>query len=366
MLKAISLACLGPAVTNSGIYPYKLIRQEPSPKNGSHVPAGTAPEATIKAEFTPNPQDRVPPTVGTVESHISIKRRGDLEQMEWSHADEKLWHPVFVAKSDAFFFVGYGASRTVERQDKSNSAARESSAFIRAQRVKSLFEEDYPLVPLESWLPQLEKDNKNHYRQVAYLMNQAVGKGHYQFTGRLENGEYLFEQRRLSVPFRALSDGYRAFLGWLGDLLYHICRTCPPDKDLIANRGIVLVDEIDLHIHPKWQMQFLPILARTLPNIQFIVTSHSPLIVGSLEWMNIIVMSRRKGQSSTPVRIHAAVHGLDADQVLLTDFFGLDSTRASSKARRLKKLSLRARTGDSDAAERLLQEMSRGAEIEGD
>ena len=122
-----------------------------------------------------------------------------------------------------------------------------------------------------------------------------------------------------AVP--ALSDGYRAFLGWVGDLLYHISVTCPPGKKLIDNRGIVMVDEIDLHLHPKWQMTILPTLARELPNIQFIVTSHSPLIVGSLEWMNILLMKAGANQSSEPARVEWAVHGLDADQVLLTDFF---------------------------------------------
>jgi hypothetical protein len=63
-----------------------------------------------------------------------------------------------------------------------------------------------------------------------------------------------------------------------------------------------------------------------------------------------------------PRRIPHAVHGLDADQVLLTKFFGLPSTRVSSKEKKLKSLSALARSGDQDAAEELLFEMSRGTE----
>ena len=159
-----------------------------------------------------------------------------------------------------------------------------------------------------------------------------------------------------------MSDGYRAFLGWLGDLLFHVCETCPSGKKLKENKGIVMVDEIDLHLHPKWQMTVLQTLAKELPNIQFIVTSHSPLVVGSLEWMNIIVMKPGTKQSSTAKRIEWAVHGLDADQVLLTDFFGMDSTRAPGKKRTLKELTLRARKGDTEAAKELLEQMSRGVE----
>jgi predicted ATP-binding protein involved in virulence len=361
LLKAIALACLGPAVSNSGIYPYRLVRREPTKRSGASQ-KGNGEYAILDASFTPHPQDRVPAGIRKVESKITIERKGDLEQMQWSHADEKTWHPIFLSESAAFFFVGYGASRTVERRERSNPASRQSSAFVRAQRVKSLFEEDYPLVPLESWLPEWLSRNKGRYTQVTHLINRTVGSNHYHFTGEMDQGEYLYAYKRLQVPFRALSDGYRAYLGWLGDLLFHVCTTCPSGTKLVENRGIVLIDEIDLHIHPKWQMTVLPRLARELPNIQFIVTSHSPLIVGSLEWMNIVVMCPGRNQASSPRRIPFAVHGLDADQVLLTRFFGLQSTRVEGKGRRLKALSLEAREGDPRAAAELLKEMSRGME----
>jgi predicted ATP-binding protein involved in virulence len=189
-----------------------------------------------------------------------------------------------------------------------------------------------------------------------------MGKGHYTFSGAMQEREFVFERGGLKVPFPAMSDGYRAYLGWLGDLLYHVCMTCPSGKKLVENKGIVMVDEIDLHLHPQWQLTVLPTLAKALPNIQFIVTSHSPLIVGSLEWMNIILMSPGTKQSSRPERIQFAIHGLDADQVLLTEFFGLESTRVAGKKRQLKNLTLQAREGDAGAAKKLLDEMSRGLE----
>jgi len=178
----------------------------------------------------------------------------------------------------------------------------------------------------------------------------------------MEDGEYLFERGGLRVPFPALSDGYRAFLGWAGDLLYHVCMTCPSGKKLVENCGIVMIDEIDLHLHPEWQMHILPTLANALPKIQFIVTSHSPLIVGSLEWMNILTMQPEPGEASRIERISQPVHGLDADQVLLTGFFGLKSTRAQGRDRSIKSLSLLASTGDPDAARQLLAVMSQGGE----
>lgn len=355
LLKAIALAALGPAVGDSGIFPYRLIRQEPFSSSRSQPH-----EAIIEASFTPNEQDKT--SAKCVKSQITVTRRGDLESIRWTHKNDKPWNPIFSSSSDAYFFVGYGATRRVEKTNRVDMGSRKYSAYVRAQRVLSLFEESYSLIPLNSWLPDLQQRNPGRFKQVATLINQLMGPGHYSFTGEMEEREYLFERNGLKVPFPALSDGYRAFLGWVGDLLYHVCETCPSGQKLKGNKGIVIVDEIDLHLHPKWQLTVLSTLSIHLPNIQFIVTSHSPLIVGSLEWMNIIAMLPGENESSIAQRIEWPVHGLDADQILLTDFFGLKSTRAPSKKRTLKELTLKAREGDTKAAKQLLEEMSKGAE----
>lgn len=352
LLKAIALAALGPAAGRSGIYPYRLVRRESGQR-------GLKP-SVLKASFTTHRQDHC--DFLSIDSHVEVLPEGDLELLEWKHKDEKSWHPVFSSHSDAFFMVGYGASRRVSKASRVEQNVKSSP---RAARIMGLFEEDYALRPLNTWLPRYKESTKLHgrYVQVQHLINRILGRGGWPFTGRQDKeGEYLYGKRGPKVPFPALSDGYRAFLGWLGDLLYHVCETCPSGKKLVENQGIVMVDEIDLHLHPKWQMTVLQTLAKHLPNIQFIVTSHSPLVVGGLEWMNIIAMKPGIRQSSKAVRIEWSVHGLDADQVLLTDFFGMNSTRAPGKSRTLKELSLKARGGDSEAANDLLVEMSRGAE----
>ncbi len=352
LLKAIALAALGPAVGRSGIYPYKLLRREAGQKELKR--------AVLQADFTTHEQDHAP--FATIESRIEVIPEGDLELLEWTHPDEKAWHPVFSSKTDAFFVVGYGATRRVSKSRRIEQSSRSSP---RAARVMGLFDEDFTLRPLNAWLPEYKADKrlKGRYTQAVDLINTLVGKGNWEFTGKQdEEGEYVFGKKGVEVPFPALSDGYRAFLGWLGDLLYHVCETCPDGKRLIENKGIVMVDEIDMHLHPKWQMTVLQSLAKALPNIQFILTSHSPLIVGALEWMNIILMKPGTKLSSTAKRIEMPVHGLDADQVLLTEFFGMESTRAPGKKRQLKELSLKARDGDTEAAKQILVEMSKGME----
>ena len=133
----------------------------------------------------------------------------------------------------------------------------------------------------------------------------------------------------------------------------------------MESRGIVLVDEIDLHLHPKWQMQVIRTVARALPKMQFVFTSHSPLVAGSLEWMNIITLKVGATTNRTIAkRLKQSIHGLDADQILVSQFFGLESTMAGAKRRQLEDITDQIRAGDKSAALQLIRQMSSGTEVE--
>lgn len=368
-LRAVALACLGP-VANS-IKPERLVRREPGApsviKRLLRVRAPDLPStrSIIKGKFVPNAQDEIDNK--SFSSTIRIDREQDYEEIRYldrsgkATRGEKEWHPIFSEESEALFFVGYGANRRSEDKETLSRSSKGAS-HARARRVLSLFDEAYSLVPLSLWLPRVQATNKGRFSQVMDLLRAIAGEEHYHMTDRMEGGEYLFERERLLVPFPALSDGYRAFYGWLGDLLYHVTQTAPRGKKLIDNHGIVMIDEIDLHLHPSWQMEVLPRLSRALPNIQFITTTHSPLIVGSLQWVNLVTLQPGDAQSSTLERRQVPVHGLDADQLLVTPLFGLNGTRVPTKAARLRDLRDKARLGDEQASLLMMQEMRTGSE----
>lgn len=352
VLRAIALAGLGPAVRDAGIFPYSLVRRSST---------GVAERAQIIAHLISHPQDRMP--APDFHSMIDVARRGEIEQLAFVKEGEDEWDALWESSNDSFFMVGYGATRRVDRPDDFNLGARMKASLPRAQRVMGLFQDAYSLIPLGSWLPAYESRNKGRYVQVVDLLNRILAGSEYRFTGKLDGGDYLFSGRGADIPFQALSDGYRALIGWVADLLYHVCSTCPNGKKLVDNCGIAMVDEVDLHLHPGWQMRIVETLAKTLPNVQFIFTTHSPLVVGSLEWLNVVVMRSRRGRVVAE-RVQQAIHGLDADQLLLTDLFGLQSTRAASKRKQLRALSEKAFAGDLDAATRVLRELHRGQEGE--
>ena len=96
-----------------------------------------------------------------------------------------------------------------------------------------------------------------------------------------------FTENEIIVHFEALSDGYRAYIGWITDLLYHMMDVSK-GKNIGNLKGVVMVDEIDLHIHPSWQKTIIEQVARAFPNLQFIFTTHSPIVAGSVSSQNLI------------------------------------------------------------------------------
>ena len=120
-----------------------------------------------------------------------------------------------------------------------------------------------------------------------------------------------------------LSDGYKIVLVLVLNLVSRILEANGglPDatpRSLLASDGIVLIDEIDLHLHPTWQQRIVGDLTRTFPNIQFIVTTHSPQVVSSVRGTSVFLVTDGEMQ---PLGTGRQTCGLDANQ-LLTDVFG--------------------------------------------
>jgi predicted ATP-binding protein involved in virulence len=86
-----------------------------------------------------------------------------------------------------------------------------------------------------------------------------------------------------------LSDGEKCLLALAGDLARRLA-IANPDRNYnpLQGSGVVLIDEIELHLHPKWQRAIIPNLKKTFPNCQFIITTHSPQVISDLKWVHLL------------------------------------------------------------------------------
>src|SRR5258708_6768048 len=137
-LQAAALLCLGPAVRSSGIYPYYFVRRNASNDNAARSQESSA---DLSAVLRLHPQDGRS-VDASLPSTLAIKRRGDLEEMDWAGKKNEQWSLIYKADSSAFFAVGYGANRRTERSERADLGSRQKTSFARAQRLQSLFEDD--------------------------------------------------------------------------------------------------------------------------------------------------------------------------------------------------------------------------------
>lgn len=133
------------------------------------------------------------------------------------------------------------------------------------------------------------------------------------------------------IPIEALSQGMTSLLGWVGiflQRLYEVNAGKPGVTDPTQEYALVLMDELDAHMHPAWQLSLVAGLKTIFPNVQFIVSTHSPLIVGGLNTEEVIRFDRdtKAGGQIEVVPVDPDMMLGRADQILTGDLFGLDST----------------------------------------
>ena len=289
---------------------------------------------------------------------------GHIEELELLPSKGKVPFGIYEDDSPAFLVVGYGVNRKVEETVNFGFKENARRRRLRYQRVASLFEDNYGLVPLQSWLPEMQKSNPGRYKQVVNLIN-LISPDDMEFAGKFYEDEFYFNFRETEMPFGSLSDGYRHFIGWIADLLYHICMGAPRGKKLLDNHGLVLVDEIDLLLHPEWQRTVLQSLSEILPNLQFVFTTHSPIVASSVESRNIFVMETAADGSALIKQYDETIYGMTSEQVLLSSYFGLNTTRPESFVKdEIEPLSDKAIEGDQQAALEFMEKLAKPFEVD--
>ena len=356
VLRAIALGTLAPVLAvGSGYVPYALVRR---------VQKRQAEKATVNARVILHAQDGFgQEDEEEVSATLVAPSRGFTDRflLEGLPPWQDRMHDE---ESPAFLVLGYSATRRVE-SGSSSASHRAKERVLRYRRVAGLFEEHMSLMSLSAWLPRLRHENPSRHREVVGLMNQLLPDMELlEKSDESEEPECLFRRAGSVLPYPALSDGYRAFISWVGDLLYHL-HTGAHQEKLVDLRGIVLVDEVDLHLHPEWQQHIVPTLSRVLPRLQFILTSHSPLVVGTLSSRNVLWLEEQVQPDKTRVTQVVVpdeeLYGLSADQILTSESFGLESTRDERFFEQLKDAAMQARDGGAEHALRFMRMVAGGA-----
>lgn len=109
---------------------------------------------------------------------------------------------------------------------------------------------------------------------------------------RFEMDIHDAEGQRIRVPAKWLSQGYQTLIAWLADVVGQILLEAGEPVDAAEMEGLVLIDEIDLHLHPTWQLRLIPALKAVFPKLQFIATTHSAMVLPALAAEEVILLSQ--------------------------------------------------------------------------
>lgn len=208
--------------------------------------------------------------------------------------------------------LGYGATRLLPKKPS-------SSLDVGFGRIENLFDAFVPLIDAQSWLMRLKQRT---FDDTAIILKDLLNLDEQTKMIR-STGEVWIKTPGSKTSLKNLSDGYQAIVAMTVDILDVLSRIWPR---LSEAEGIVLIDELDAHLHPTWQMKIVGSLRKALPGVQFIATTHQPLCLRGLMKGEVIVMQRTKGGLVEPLTNLPSPQDFRVDQLLTSEFFGMNST----------------------------------------
>lgn len=154
------------------------------------------------------------------------------------------------------------------------------------------------------------------------------------------------------LPVSMLSDGVRAVVAMVADLAWR-CAKLNPQMGALAQlqtEGIVFIDEVDMHLHPKWQQTVVGTLRKAFPQVQFILTTHSPQVLSTVESKNIRVLFQTSQGDSEVLLPTQEVKGIES-AVALNDVMGVNPVPPVPEAQWIADYTVKIENGSHEDAE---------------
>jgi len=251
---------------------------------------------------------------------------------------------IWSSAAAGWFSCGYGPFRRVFG---ASPEAMQQMVAPSTARFATMFQEAASLAEADRWLRDLkykELENKQAEKEqleiVLSLLKDELMPNQLTVARVDSDGLWLRDRNGIELAWNEMSDGYRAALALLTDIVRHLINAYgvagltdrdPEGRLFIKRSGVVLIDEIDAHLHPEWQREIGFWLKRHFPNIQFLVTTHSPIICQAADPNGLFVLPE-PGSDATPCPLsdeeYRKVIASRPDTILLTSAFGLKNTRS--------------------------------------
>lgn len=253
-------------------------------------------------------------------------------------------NPEFVGDHEPTMpLMAFGARRFFDKPQKRRSPAA---------KVKTLFEPTAHLHHPGDWLQDLPDHDFN---TIARAMREVLTLQPDDTIGRYADGRLFVRAHGRESPLENLSDGYRSLFAMVIDIMREMTESW---GNLEGANGLALIDELEVHLHPRWKMRVVSAFRRSMPNVQFFMTTHDPLCLRGMRDGEVHVLFRNDEQQIEEIRDLPNIQGLRAEQLLTSDYFGLASTSDPELEADLDAFAFASAAGDSDLVARSLGSLS--------
>jgi predicted ATPase len=390
LLQSIALAASGPDRANQlvdvGSLPRRKRREEPSEAVISAVfelgsvthPLREYPGLSTKPEAPP-----------VIESTLEIPQRWRVFKGKSRYTNiEAGDDPLRTVRAEAlpFWFVaGYGPIRMFPKL--TNGESNTDTSVENLFNSGSLLSREQSNIPVGSLV---EHYSKTLSLSLSFMLPKLGGiaygiqgsKPGESLIASLTPLEFDTSEGAVGLPVEWLSQGYQTTIAWISDLitrLFHEAKTkektspgwpFPTMEEISWNEhleGLVLIDEIDLHLHPKWQAEIVTRLKELFPRLQFIVTTHSPMVLPGCEQDEILI-ARQNGVGEVIFEQATEAPALMTGSEIYKTFFGLDKLYPNKLGEDLQRYGYLTsnpyRTDQEEAEMHQLQERLKAANVD--
>ena len=243
---------------------------------------------------------------------------------EWGY-DKGVWSFRQDEEMKFLEIYGYGVSRKIGSNGDSNDEKTLGGNAL------TLIHKDKHIADLTDWLFQLNFASKNSENKttqtkatdrIAHIKNLILSEifpdiSNLRFTTTDDLKNHLeFQTKDGWFQLHELGYGYQTTLAWIFDLSKKMMERYPESKQPLREPAVVLIDEIDLHLHPSWQRRIINYLSDNFTATQFIVTTHSPHVLQELKEVNLVQLKCENGATKIICRPNSSFQGWTIEEIL--------------------------------------------------
>lgn len=227
--------------------------------------------------------------------------------------------PPAVLRIEGNAFVGTIEERANVLAYGSRRYFKKRTRRTRIGGVKGLFDSSWLLPHPDEWVNSLPPGD---FPTIAKSLHDILLLADDAYLKKEPREPVVIVRGDTETPIARHSEGYRSIFGTTVDML----RGLMGGTDLLDAEGVVLIDEIETHLHPRWKLRLMTALRRALPRVQFIVTTHDPLCLRGMGKGEVQVMQRDADNRLGLAPDLPDVSGMRIDQILTSEHFGMQST----------------------------------------